>query len=68
MSKSSLSDTFDLVVRNGIVATASDTIRCDIGVSGGRITALAENLPKAVRETDAAWHTCFEALMKQATA
>lgn len=54
MSKSSFSDTFDLVVRNGIVATASDTIRCDIGVSGGRITALAENLPKAVREIDAA--------------
>ncbi len=44
----------DLVVRNGIIATASDTMRCDIGVHQGRIVALAERLPQAVREIDAA--------------
>lgn len=54
MSKPHLATAFDLVVRNGIVATASDTIRCDIGVSGGRIVALAEKLPQANREIDAA--------------
>src|SRR5262245_29672245 len=44
----------DLVVRNGTVVTAADTCCADIGVSGGRIVALAENLPRAAREIDAA--------------
>ena len=35
---------FDLVVRGGTVVTASDTMRCDIGIAGGRIAALAERL------------------------
>jgi dihydropyrimidinase len=35
---------FDLVVRGGTVVTASDTMRCDIGIAGGRIVALAERL------------------------
>ena len=34
----------DLVIKNGTVATAADVISCDIGISGGRIVALAENL------------------------
>lgn len=35
---------FDLVVRGGEVATGLGTTRCDIGVRGGRIVALAEKL------------------------
>ncbi len=44
----------DLVVRNGTVVTAADTFRADIGVRGGRIVALAEDLPRATQEIDAA--------------
>src|ERR671918_1222434 len=43
----------DLVIRNGIVVTAADSARCDVGIRGGRIVALAEDLPKGVREIDA---------------
>jgi len=35
---------FDLVIRGGTVATASDTFRADIGIRGGRVAALAEGL------------------------
>ena len=42
----------DLVIRNGTVATASDTFKADIGITGGRITAIAEKLT-AGREIDA---------------
>ena len=42
----------DLVIRNGTVATASDTFKADIGITGGRITAIAESL-SADREIDA---------------
>ena len=44
---------FDLVIRNGTVATAADVFRADIGVVNGRITAIAEKLPKGAREIDA---------------
>ncbi|MFC3684882.1 dihydropyrimidinase [Hydrogenophaga luteola] len=44
----------DLVVRNARVATASDVFDADIGIAGGRIVALAQSLPKAEREIDAA--------------
>jgi dihydropyrimidinase len=44
----------DLVIRGGTVATASDTTRCDVGIAGGRIVALAERLGGAAREIDAA--------------
>jgi dihydropyrimidinase len=37
--------TFDTLIKNGMVATASDTFRSDVGISGGKITALGENLP-----------------------
>jgi dihydropyrimidinase len=43
----------DLVIRNGTVATAADTFRADVGVRGGRIVALAEDLPRAAQEVDA---------------
>lgn len=42
----------DLVIRNGTVATASDTFQADVGITGGRITALGEGLT-APREIDA---------------
>lgn len=45
--------TFDLVIRNGLVATAADTMRCDIGIKDGRIMALATELPPADQEIDA---------------
>lgn len=44
---------FDLAIRNGTVVTASDTIRCDIGVRNGRIVQLAEHITGAAREIDA---------------
>jgi dihydropyrimidinase len=45
---------FDLVVRNAVAITAADEMRCDIGVRGGRIVALAEQLGPGQREIDAA--------------
>ncbi len=35
---------FDLVVKGGRIGTASDVFTADIGIKGGRITALAESL------------------------
>ena len=46
--------TFDLVVRNALVATASDTFTADIGVTAGRIVQLGQGLAAGVREYDAA--------------
>ena len=46
--------TYDLVVRNGVVVTAADQSRCDVGVKDGRIVALANNLPPGERDIDAA--------------
>lgn len=48
-----MTENFDLVVRNGTIATASDTFRSDIGVRDGRLVALAENLGPGTRELDA---------------
>lgn len=42
----------DLVIKNGTVATAADTFKADIGITGGRITAIADSL-SANREIDA---------------
>jgi dihydropyrimidinase len=36
---------YDLVVRGGTVASGLGTMRCDIGIRGERIVALAESLP-----------------------
>jgi dihydropyrimidinase len=44
---------FDLVIRNGTVATASDVGRWDIGVKGGSIVALGQGLENGKREIDA---------------
>ena len=44
---------FDLVIRGGTVATAADVVQCDVGVHGGRIAALAADLPRGAQEIDA---------------
>lgn len=46
-------DSLDLVIRRADVVTASDRFRCDIGVRGGQIVALAHALPQGAREIDA---------------
>jgi dihydropyrimidinase len=45
---------FDLVIRNARVATASDTFDCDIGIRAGRIAQLGADLESGLREIDAA--------------
>ncbi len=45
--------TFDLIISNGTIATASDTFDCDIGISEGRITALGRGLKGASETIDA---------------
>jgi len=47
------SDAFDLIIRGGTVATAADTATCDVGIRGGRIAALGENLGAANEVVDA---------------
>ncbi|MFZ6761650.1 dihydropyrimidinase [Pseudoroseomonas sp. WGS1072] len=44
---------FDCVVRNGTVVTASDTVACDIGIVDGVVVALGRDLPAGRREIDA---------------
>ena len=46
--------TFDLVISGGTVATAGGVTRCDVGITGGRIVALAERLTGGERTIDAA--------------
>ena len=43
----------DLVIRNGTVATASDTFRADVGIRDGKIVALGEKLTGAAAIIDA---------------
>jgi dihydropyrimidinase len=44
---------FDLVVRGGTVATASDVFRADIGITNGVIAALGQTLGGGAKEIDA---------------
>lgn len=44
---------FDLVIRNALASSASETFACDIGIAAGRIAQLGLDLPKGVREIDA---------------
>ena len=44
----------DLAIRGGTVATAADTMRCDVGVRDGRIVALGDDVGPAARTIDAA--------------
>lgn len=45
--------TFETIIRSGTIVTASDTFSADIGISGGRITALGETLGDAPEIIDA---------------
>ncbi|MGH6814672.1 MAG: dihydropyrimidinase [Hyphomicrobiaceae bacterium] len=47
---------YDLVIRGGTVATAADTTTCDIGIRGGRIATLGEDLAPAEDTIDARGH------------
>ena len=44
---------FDLVIRNGTVITASEKIRCDVAVHGGKIIELGDGVDPGVIEIDA---------------
>ncbi len=44
---------FDLVIRGGTVATATDTMKADVGIRGTTVAAIAEGLDKGKREIDA---------------
>lgn len=46
--------TLDTVIKHGTVVTASDTMRCDVGIRGGRIVLLAEDIAEAAEMIDAA--------------
>ena len=45
--------TYDIVIRGGTVATASDTFEADVAISGEVIAAIGRDLPKGRREIDA---------------
>ena len=47
---------YDLVIRNGAVATAADTSACDIGIRDGVVAMLGKNLGPGAREIDASGH------------
>lgn len=44
---------FDLIIRNGTIVTASDTMLCDVGIRNGKVVALADKLSVAEHEIDA---------------
>jgi dihydropyrimidinase len=44
---------YDLVIRYGTVATAADTMACDVGIKDGVVTALGRALGAGTREIDA---------------
>jgi dihydropyrimidinase len=44
---------YDLVIRNGTVATAADTTVCDIGIKDGIVAMLGKKLDAGAREIDA---------------
>lgn len=46
-------DSFDLVIRNGTVATASDIMQCDVGIKDGKVAMLGRDLPPGREEIDA---------------
>ena len=45
---------FDLVIRNGRVATAADVFEADIGIKDGVVATLGRGLPAGARDIDAA--------------
>ena len=43
----------DLVIRNGTVVTASDTMRCDVGIKNGIVATLGTGIASGAQEIDA---------------
>jgi len=43
----------DLVIRGGLIATATDTFTADLGIRNGRIATIGEGLPPGASEVDA---------------
>ena len=48
---------FDLVIRNGVIATPADVFSGDIGIAAGKIEAIASSLDGGREEIDAAGRT-----------
>ncbi|WP_238364797.1 dihydropyrimidinase [Mesobacterium pallidum] len=46
-------ETFDLIIANGTVATAADVFTADIGIRGGKIVQIGQQLTGATRTLDA---------------
>ncbi len=46
----------DVVIRNGVVATASETFEADIGIADGKIVEIGNPLPAGATEVDAEHH------------
>jgi dihydropyrimidinase len=44
---------YDLVIRGGLVATATDAVVADLGIRGGRIATIDQGLPRNGQEIDA---------------
>lgn len=44
---------FQLVIRHGTIATASETYQADVGIVDGQIATIAKDLPRGEREIDA---------------
>ena len=44
---------FDLVIRGGTIATATDTMQADLGIRGSTIAAIGQGLDKGHKEIDA---------------
>ena len=53
MKRSGNATGYDLCIRNGTVATASERFAGDIGIFDGRIVAVGTDLPKADQDVDA---------------
>jgi dihydropyrimidinase len=45
--------TIDTIIRGGTIATASDTFNCNVGIAGGKIAVLGQNLGDAKDIVDA---------------
>lgn len=46
-------DTFELTIRNARIVTATDDFSGDIGITAGRVTAVADRLPAGAQDIDA---------------
>ena len=42
---------YDLVIRNGTVATASDTTQCDVGIKDGVVATLGRGIGHSAAES-----------------